>query len=182
MSFDVDRFVEECRDARNDSESPLAVKEVLERAMSAPDAVADALPANRAEIVRLHVAPDLTVLKVVWGPEMSIRPHNHLMWAAIGLYGGQEDNTLYRRSGDGLMVSGVRELRTGDVSFFGDDTIHKVVNPLRTFTGAIHVYGGDLTNQQGRSEWDGNDDVEVPFDFSGTLRYFEEANRAASRQ
>ena len=44
MSFDVDRFVEECRETRNDSESPLAVKEVLERAMSAPDAVADASP------------------------------------------------------------------------------------------------------------------------------------------
>ena len=88
------------------------------------------------------------MLKVVWGPEMSIRPHNHLMWAAIGLYGGQEDNTLYRLSGDGLMVSGVQELRTGDVSIFGDDTIHKVVNPLRTFTGVIHVYGGDLTNHR----------------------------------
>ena len=41
-------------------------------------------------------------------------PHNHQMWAAIGIYGGQEDNTFYRRDPDdrrSLIESGGKQLR-----------------------------------------------------------------------
>jgi predicted metal-dependent enzyme (double-stranded beta helix superfamily) len=31
-----------------------------------------------------------TVLKVVGGPRLRVFPHDHRMWAAIGIYGGQE--------------------------------------------------------------------------------------------
>ena len=98
------------------------------------------------------------------------------MWAAIGLYGGQEDNTLYRRKANSLIESGGRELRTKEAVLFGDDTIHSVHNPLSTLTGAIHIYGGDLTTQLGRSEWDEETLTEAPIDFDRTRRLFEEAN------
>ena len=152
--FDVDEFVHDCRAALEESQPALAVKAILERAMCDTKLVAAALPAQRAEIVPLHVSPELTVLKVVWAPGMSFRPHNHLVWAAIGLYGGQENNVFYRRSEGGLAVSGARELRTGEVALLGDSTIHAVTNPLQAFTGALHVYGGNLPSLQGRSEWD----------------------------
>ena len=29
---------------------------------------------------------------------MALNPHDHRMWAVIGMYGGQEDNAFYRRS------------------------------------------------------------------------------------
>ena len=45
-----------------------ATREVLGRAVAPGSGVADALPPDRAEISRLHVSPDLTVLKVVWAP------------------------------------------------------------------------------------------------------------------
>jgi predicted metal-dependent enzyme (double-stranded beta helix superfamily) len=175
--FEIDQFVDDCKTALEETQPRAAIKEVLRRAMSEPGSVAAALPARRAEIVPLHVSPELTVLKVVWAPGMSFRPHNHLMWAAIGLYGGQEDNVFYRRSGRELAVSGGRELRTGDVALLGDDTIHAVTNPLHAFTGAIHVYGGDLPSRQGRSEWDAETFDEIDYDFDRTVRYFEDANR-----
>ena len=140
--FDVEQFVCECQAALTESEPRRAVKEVLERAVAAPDQVAEALPAVRAAVVPLYAADDLSVLHVVWAPRMHFRPHNHLMWAAIGLYGGQEDNTFYRRAGAGVAESGGRALCTGDVALLGDNTIHAVTNPRRSFTGAIHVYGG----------------------------------------
>ena len=121
---------------------------------SNPAEVAAALPATRAEIVPLHVQDDLTVLKVVWAPGMRIWPHNHLMWADIALYGGQEDNAFFRRTGGGIEAAGGRQLRTGDVAALGHETIHAVANPCRAFTGAIHVYGGDITSRPDRSEWD----------------------------
>jgi predicted metal-dependent enzyme (double-stranded beta helix superfamily) len=174
--FDVDEFVAECRRALTESEPRLAIKEVLERAVSAPEEVAAALPATQAEIVPIYAAPDLSILKVVWGPDMKIPAHNHLMWAAIGLYGGQEDNALFRRKGASIIPSGGRELRTKEVALFGDDTIHAVHNPLSVLTGAIHVYGGDLTTKLGRSEWDAESLVESPMDFDRTRELFKEAN------
>lgn len=98
------------------------------------------------------------------------------MWAAIGLYVGVEDNTFYRRSGGGIVVSGGRELEVGDVGLLGDDTIHAVTNPRPAFTAAIHVYGGDITNTPGRSEWDEDTRGEVPYDFERTRAYFESVN------
>ena len=177
--FDIDELIGECRRALAEAQPRLAIKEVLERAMSAPEQVARALPPDRAEVVPLHVSDDLSVLQAVWAPGMHFRPHNHLMWAAIGIYGGQEDNTLYRRTGSGITVSGGRELRTGDVALLGDDTIHAVANPRRTFTGAIHVYGGDITARPGRSEWDETTFEEVAYDFERVKRTFKEANSEA---
>jgi predicted metal-dependent enzyme (double-stranded beta helix superfamily) len=152
------------------------VRYVLERAMSRPGEVADALPVTRAEIVPLYVSDGLSIQKVVWAPGMRRPPHNHLMWAAIGLYGGQEDNDFYRRGGAGIVASGGRELRTGDVALLGDDAIHAVTNPLRSFTGAIHVYGGDIAGRTGRSEWDDDTLAERPYDYDATRAYFEAAN------
>ena len=174
--FDVDQLVADCHAAADEPEPRLAVKEILQRAVREPAAIERALPPTHAEISPLHVEPGLTILKVVWAPGMTLPAHNHLMWAAIGLYGGQEDNAFFRRGGSGLVSSGGLELRTGDAVLLGDDTIHKVTNPLRDFTAALHVYGGDLPAQRGRSEWDDETGGELAYDFDRTVRYFEEAN------
>ena len=174
--FDIDELIEQCQHASREAEPRLAVQEVLERAVGSPGEVAAALPATKAEIVPLHVTDDLTVLKVVWAPGMRIWPHNHLMWAAIALYGGQEDNTFFRRTDAGVEAAGGRQLRTGDVAALGQETIHAVANPCATFTGAIHVYGGDITSRPGRSEWDLTTLDEMPYDFERAKQLFADAN------
>lgn len=176
--FDVDQFIEDCRGAIGEAEPRLAVRDVLDRALAAPAEIAARLPAERAAIVPLHRADDLSVLHVVWAPGMRFRPHNHRMWAAIGIYGGQEDNTFYRRENGRITFAGGRELQGGDVALLGDDAIHAVSNPRSTFTGAIHVYGGDIAAVTGRSEWDEETSEEVPYDFERTTQYFEDANRS----
>jgi predicted metal-dependent enzyme (double-stranded beta helix superfamily) len=174
--FDIDEFVADCTIAIKEAQPRLAIKELLERAVRNPDEVARALPATRAEVVPLYASEELTVMKVVWSPGLSFGPHDHRMWVAVGLYGGQEDNTFYRRSGGGIVVSGGRELYAGDVALLGDDAIHAVVNPLRAFTGALHVYGGNLPARTDRSEWDLATQTETSFDFARVTRQFEEAN------
>jgi predicted metal-dependent enzyme (double-stranded beta helix superfamily) len=174
--FDLDEFVSDCITARQERDSMRAVKEVLERATARGTGVDAALPPDRAGIRRLHVSPELTVINVVWAPDMTIRPHDHRMWAAIGIYSGGEDNTFYRRGGEGIVESGGKKLRVGDVCLLGDDTIHSVHNPTAEFAGTIHVYGGDFFTMP-RSEWDTETYAEKPYDVEFTLRAFEESNR-----
>ncbi|MEY2421118.1 MAG: hypothetical protein QOI95_1185 [Acidimicrobiaceae bacterium] len=173
--FDIDEFVQDCRGALTEQEPRRAVREVLTRAVSDPSAVANALEHHHAGITLLHNTDTLTVLNVVWGPGMRLQPHDHRMWAAIGIYAGQEDNAFFRRDGETLTDSGGKELREHDVLLLGDDAIHSVTNPLRSYTGAIHVYGGDFVATP-RSQWDADTRLEEPYDLDRVLRQFEASN------
>ena len=175
--FDVGELVVACRDAAADPEPRLAIRDVLERAVSDPGAIAEALPPTRAEILPLHVSPELTVLKVVWAPGMLLGPHDHRMWAAIGVYSGGEDNRFYRRHGDGLDDSGDRSLSPRDVLLLGDDVIHSVYNPTTEHAGAIHVYGGDFFTMP-RSQWTGDPFREEAYEVDRVRSLFEDANAA----
>jgi predicted metal-dependent enzyme (double-stranded beta helix superfamily) len=174
--FETDAFLEDCVAATREAEPRRAIKEVLERAVADPAAIARALPPQRSGITKLLESPELTVLHVVWAPGMSFGPHDHRMWAAIGIYSGGEDNSFYRRQGDTLVASGGTRLEPRDVTLLGGDTIHAVANPTGEFAGAIHVYGGNLFATE-RSEWRGEPFREQPYDSDHVLRYFEEANR-----
>ncbi|HLX88761.1 MAG TPA: hypothetical protein VKR22_09960 [Acidimicrobiales bacterium] len=179
--FDVDNFVSDCAAALSESGSRRAVREVLSRAMAEPSSVACSLDHTRAGLNILYRSPELTVLNVVWAPQMSLLPHDHRMWAAIGIYAGQEDNSFYRRQAEGLTISGGKELRTGEVILLGDDTIHAVSNPNRQHTGAIHIYGGDFVATP-RSQWDPETFEEQPYDLDGILKQFAAANSRAESQ
>src|SRR5947208_4414665 len=152
--FDVDEFVAACSAAMAETQPRLAVKEIVERAVSRPSEV-DAILGGPAKVGlhALFVSPEFTVLHVVWPPSVSLYPHDHRMWAANGIYGGREDNVFYRRTTTGIVTSGGQELATSEVALLGDDAIHSVTNPQRSYAAAIHVYGGDYFATP-RSEWD----------------------------
>jgi predicted metal-dependent enzyme (double-stranded beta helix superfamily) len=178
--FDVDQLIADCRAARAEGEPRLAARDVLQRALTRPDDVASSLDPREAGLTMLYRDDELTVLHVVWAPGMSIYPHDHRMWAIIGIYAGREDNVFYRRTGPELRTiteSGGKVLTTGDVAVLGDDTIHGVTNPRDRLTGAIHVYGGDLANQP-RSRWGPGDLLERPYDIDQSRQEFAAANAA----
>ncbi|MEY2450743.1 MAG: hypothetical protein QOD92_317 [Acidimicrobiaceae bacterium] len=176
--FVVEEFVTECQQALTESEPRRAIREVLTRAVADAASVADALDHHHAGITLVHNTDELTVLNVVWGPGMRLQPHDHRMWAAIGIYAGQEDNAFFRRDGGTVAESGGKELRERDVLMLGDDAIHSVTNPLRSYTGALHVYGGDFV-QQPRSQWNPATLTEEPYDMARVLKQFEDSNSAA---
>jgi predicted metal-dependent enzyme (double-stranded beta helix superfamily) len=184
--FDVQTFVNDCQDAINEPEPRRAVRESLRRALRAPSRVGDALQPRRGGITLLHHASDLTVIHAVWAPGMRLFPHDHRMWAVIGIYAGQEDNEFFRRpepAARTLVDSGGKRIGEGEVLVLGDDVIHAVRNPLDRLTAAIHVYGGDFVNQV-RSQWGPGPVEERPYDMDTVHRQFAEANAAwdASRE
>ncbi|HEY1430952.1 MAG TPA: hypothetical protein VGF39_04885 [Stellaceae bacterium] len=178
--FDLDRFIAECRAAVSLDASHRSVREIVARAVSEPAAVIAGLgPPARAEVQKLYNSPGLTILNVIWGPGMTIMPHNHLMWAVIGIYTGREDNIFWRRlpdeDGGRIEAAGAKSLGERDVEPLGRDIIHTVTNPLPRLAGAIHVYGGDFFAAS-RSEWDPETLLEQPYDMEKNLRLFEQAN------
>jgi predicted metal-dependent enzyme (double-stranded beta helix superfamily) len=182
--FDLEQFASDCRAALKEDSSHKSVHEVVARAVADPASVLNTLgEPKRAEIQKLYHAPDLTILNVVWAPMMTVMPHNHQMWAVIGIYTGREDNVFWRRVPDGngrIEAAGARALCVGDAEPLGHNIIHSVTNPIPRLTGAIHIYGGDFFTAH-KSEWDAETLMEGPMDVERAVRRFEEANEIYER-
>jgi predicted metal-dependent enzyme (double-stranded beta helix superfamily) len=179
--FDLDEFVTDCRTALAADKSQKHVREVVARAVSDPASVLDALgEPRRAGLHALYQSDDLTILNVVWAPMMTIVPHNHHMWAVIGIYTGREDNIFWRRVAGRVEAAGAKALCVRDAELLGRDIVHSVTNPIPRLTGAIHVYGGNFFCPAGRSEWDPETLLEQPWDPERAVRRFEEANAASA--
>jgi predicted metal-dependent enzyme (double-stranded beta helix superfamily) len=174
--FDTDTLVADCLTAvRGETDARRAVREILVRTLAKPEPVAKAIGKDVGGIDLVYNSEELTVLNVIWAPGMAIYPHDHRMWAVIGIYGGVEDNTMYRRGPERIVEAGGKSLRESDVVALGSDVIHAVANPERRFTGAIHIYGGDFVNQP-RSQWDPDTLAEQPYDLEQVRALFAQAN------
>jgi predicted metal-dependent enzyme (double-stranded beta helix superfamily) len=162
--FDRERFVADCQAASPEGQG--AVREALARAVADPGSILSALGEPReAGLDVLLRSPILTIFAATWTPQMNLIPHDHRMWALIGLYAGREDNIFWRRT------MGVRELDAyaaqalfaGDVATLPSDVIHSVTNPLQGFTAGLHIYGGDFFAAP-RSQWSAETLTEEPSD------------------
>ena len=180
--FLKDRFVEDCRRAVQVGQK--AVREVVLEAVGNPAGIiAELGEPTQSGVYPLYSGADATVINFVWAPCMTLLPHNHNMFAVIGIYSGREDNLFWRRlpegangSSPGLEAAGADSMGTGQVATLGRDIIHSVANPIAKLTSALHVYGGDFFNPPvPRSQWDHESLIEQPWDMDHTRATFRQA-------
>jgi predicted metal-dependent enzyme (double-stranded beta helix superfamily) len=156
--FDKDQFVADCFSAvRSGDQAHKQVKELVDRAVSDPEGISQEVGDLRhgAMTTIWHRSDEITVLHIVWPPEVELFPHDHNMWAVIGIYGGREDNQFYRRIEDGRIEPHTgKTITEQDVIGLGSDVVHSVANPTKEWTAAIHVYGADFYSTP-RTMWSG---------------------------
>ena len=181
--FQKDRFIEDCKLAVGDGQK--AVRELVLEAVADPSGIVSELgEPTKPGVYPLYHEDDLTVINFVWAPCMTLLPHNHNMFAVIGIYSGREDNIFWRRIDDGvgngtgprIEAAGADSLEPGQVATLGHDIIHSVANPITKLTSAIHVYGGDFFKPpEPRSQWDHETLIEQPWDMDHTRAVFRQA-------
>jgi predicted metal-dependent enzyme (double-stranded beta helix superfamily) len=179
--FDLDRFIADCKAAMGSGTAQKTIRELMREAVSDRSQVVRALgEPTKAGIDLLYRSDELTLVNVIWGPHMTAMPHNHHMWAVIGMYGGREDNIFWRILPDDarwpIEAAGASALMPGDVCPLGKDIIHSVTNPLSKFSAAIHIYGGDFVAQR-REQWEEETLRMRPYDQAEARRRFEDANQ-----
>jgi predicted metal-dependent enzyme (double-stranded beta helix superfamily) len=180
-ALDLDRFVADCVVANRESDAQAAVFEVLARTVRDPAAVRTALgEPTEAGLRVLHRSKTLTIFSATWTPNMNLMPHNHRMWAAIGIYTGREDNILWRKTPEKIAAFGAKALFAGEAAALPSDAIHSVTNPLARFTGGIHVYGGDFFDTA-RSQWNPETLAEGPSDGETIRAIFRKENERLRR-
>lgn len=163
MVFDAESFVNRCQSAATEDDVVAAVREVVSVAIGDGPAIDAAL---RTEFRRagdtLFSSEVLTVQRILWPPGFVSAPHEHRMWAVVGVYAGAERNRVYERSPGGLSQCELRTVGEREVFALGADAIHSVESvPRAGWTAGLHVYGGDILTVE-RSAW-GPDGREVSF-------------------
>jgi len=173
--FDKDRFIEECIAAVSDGQQ--AVREIVAAAVTDSSGImAELGEPQHAGIEPLYRSSELTILNFAWAPCMSLMPHNHQMFAVIGIYAGREDNVFWRRTESSIEAAGAKSLGSGDVATLGRNIIHSVLNPIEKMTCALHIYGGDFFEpEEPRSEWDHESLQEQPWDIDRVRTLFAQA-------
>src|SRR5439155_9072053 len=134
--FDLDQFIGECRRLAALGEVK-PILDLMRAAVRDPAALKAAVTPLDPKVGVLDAPPlfrsdDLTVLNVTLRPGVLSIPHDHHMWAVIGIYEGQETNTFFRRAAHGLEPANTREVTAGDAILLGDDVVYAFVNPIPT--------------------------------------------------
>ena len=173
--FNKDRFILSCMNAVAEGQG--AIREIVKEVVSdSVGVMAELGEPDHAAITPIYRSLDLTIINFVWAPFMSLMPHNHQMFAVVGIYSGREDNVFWRRTGTTIEAAGAKSLGVGDVTPLGRDIIHSVLNPIGKMTCAIHVYGGDFYDpDEPRSEWDHETLIERPWNIDKVKSLFREA-------
>ncbi|WP_375503847.1 hypothetical protein [uncultured Nostoc sp.] len=94
----------------------------------------------------------LSIFSLVIPPGSTTPVHDHLAWGLIGLYKGNQEETVYRRVDNGdaeghaqLQITEVRRLQTGDIYRLlpPDGDIHAVKTTSQSASVSIHILGND---------------------------------------
>jgi len=157
---DVDRVI---KGYSSESEILLHLKPVLERLVSSPASIpakAFTPRKDRFAMNLLQMPEDeaYSIIGGVWYPGQTTPIHDHLTWALIGVYEGEEREALFRRADDGsnprlakIQQVSERLHKKGHVTVLGHSGIHRVDNISLKPTLSVHVYGRDIRRAERHS-------------------------------
>ena len=157
---DVDTIV---RKYSNESEVLRQIKPLLVKLIQSPGSVpseAFTPRKDRFAMNLIHMPSDelFSIIGGVWHPGQTTPIHDHLTWALIGVYDGEEREALFRRTDDGsnLKIAKIEKVSEkintkGHVTVLGHRGIHRVDNISGKPTTSIHVYGRDIGHAERHS-------------------------------
>ena len=183
MSFDIDGFVEACREARRAKDAPQRIANLLGEAIAEPAAILEAVAERRGSERATDMAEvfvndeDLTIYQLSFPPNLFGVPHDHAGWAVIGVYSGAEGFNTYEERDGRLTLTGRTVLKAPAVQILKPDLIHDIDNLGEAVSGSIHVYANRHFDMPGRRIWrDGNADCEA-FTLERSFQYGMERTR-----
>lgn len=146
---------EAVRDSKSESEVLRQLKPRLEALLAKPALPEEAFTprGDRFAMNLIYMPKDeaFSVVGGVWKPGQTTPIHDHLTWALVGVYKGEEREALFRRLDDRsnpklakLELASENVNRKGHVTVLGSAGIHRVDNIFTAPAWSIHVYGRDI--------------------------------------
>jgi predicted metal-dependent enzyme (double-stranded beta helix superfamily) len=180
--FDLQEFIVSCKQFVEAPDGARRVLDLMRSVVGDAEGIKSVVRGASGQTIRdlsLFRSSELFVFNATVYPHLKSPPHDHRMWAVIGIYEGQENNTFYRRAGKGLEEINRREIRAGEAILLGPEVIHAIENPFGASTLGLHVYGGDLFAAK-RSMWHPRTGEELPYDVPQFFKWCAELTESPS--
>lgn len=151
----IDNIDEIVKKYEKDSDILSHIKPLLEELLQTPDFPKEAFYPRKDRFANnlIYLSSDKTfsIIGAVWLPHQSTPIHDHLTWALVGLYEGEEHETVYRRIDDNSTKAVLEQVSNninnkGHISMLGKEGIHCIENVSDKPSSSIHIYGNDLGN------------------------------------
>jgi predicted metal-dependent enzyme (double-stranded beta helix superfamily) len=148
------------RTSSTESETLRRAKPLMAQLLSAPSSVPEEAfkpRKDRFAMNLLYMPKDkmFSVNGAVWLPGQTTPIHDHLTWAMVSLFDGEERESIYRRTDDKsnskvakLELASERINKPGHITILGEAGIHKIDNISAATSRSIHVYGIDIGNTE----------------------------------
>lgn len=153
--FDLDKFIQQLRDAALEVDAKARVRELMQDVFQNPEAIKSAIPVYENDDELLFEDDSVSIWFVRFPSGTHVPPHDHQTTATIGVYEGAEDNHFYLREPDRLVYKSSRRVGPGDVIALKPDGIHSVEAADGKPCCGIHVYLAALTRiERSLFDWD----------------------------
>jgi predicted metal-dependent enzyme (double-stranded beta helix superfamily) len=151
------------RSSASESDKLRSLRRLMQRLMGTPGSVPSEafVPRSDRFANNLVYRPKDKVFSVMggnWLPGQTTPIHDHLTWAVVGVYEGEEKESIYKRTDDGsdpakakLELVSERVNEKGHVTTLGKTGIHRISNTTNTPSLSIHMYGTDIGTQERHS-------------------------------
>ena len=161
----AETMIARCRAAVNRRASIETLRAIVADAVAAPEEMAALIPVpiDPEQDDVLYRSDTLFVTHAVFPARFRTGIHDHGIPALIGVWSGYEDNYLFRRSGNRVVPEGKTRVSAGEVLVLDADMAHDVHTPRESWSGAIHVYLGDLLAVE-RHAWEDPSSLPMPLD------------------
>ena len=149
--FSIQALIERSKAAVCDPDPCESVRTVLTDLLGNPSEVAAIFedagvpqgPDAPLAIDTLFDDQDLRIQRIAGPKGLVSAPHSHGRWAVIGVYAGQENNRVWKRQGDSIVIAESYDLVHPEILILPERTsIHSIANPGPGTSHAIHVYSG----------------------------------------
>ena len=166
-SYTLQEFIKDVetvvRGYPSESEVLLHLTPALEKLVSSPGSVPQKAFTPRKDrfamnLLQMPQDEAYSIIGGVWHPGQTTPIHDHLTWALIGVYEGEEREALFRRTDDGsnpklakIQQVSERVNKKGHVTVLGHSGIHRVDNISLKPTTSVHIYGRDIGHAERHS-------------------------------
>lgn len=117
-----------------------------------PKSFMEPLPSTFAQyLIYRNFSPEFSLMAMLVPPGISTPVHDHLAWGLVGVYQGEQKETVYSsrkisESHQSIMSAGTNLLHEGDVTVIlpPDDDIHMIETISTIPSISLHLLGNDI--------------------------------------
>ena len=127
---------------------------------------------SKQAVSSIYISTEVSVRKIIMPPYYHGHIHDHNIWTVGGIFKGIEENVYYQEDSQGLAETKTERTTAGNCFMMEKHIIHAVRNSSDQTTLSLHIYGGDLMQEQ-KYIWHPLTFTKLPYDYAKACEFAE---------